>query len=138
MSVVLYHARVDESTLEALVANPDLFWELPEHAAPAGAQLLYMDKDWPALSWLLSAKAREEQKHDVVVLAVSASRKGGEDLADPDAWEAAKAEEASKRGFQLVDTKSMPDDPALTAIRGQGPRDSRFQNRISSPNFRSR
>ncbi len=98
MSIVLYHARVDERMLEALLANPDLFWELPEHAAPAGAQLVFTDKDWAALSWLLSAKAREEQKHGVVVFALSSSRTGGKDLADPDAWKAAKAEEASKRG----------------------------------------
>lgn len=121
MSIVLYHARVDESTLEALQANPDLFWELPEHAGPAGVQQLYTDKDWGALCWLLSAKAREEQKHVVVGHALISSREDGANHEGREAWQAAKVQEAAKRGFQLVDTESMPDEPALIAIQGRGP-----------------
>jgi hypothetical protein len=127
MGIVSYHVRIGESLLEALQANPDLFWELPECAAPAGVQQLYIDKDWSALSWLLSAKAREEQKHDVVVFAVSDSAEGENIPSDRDAWNAAKAREASRRGIQLVNTESMPDEPALIAIEGRGPRDERFQ-----------
>jgi hypothetical protein len=70
MSIVSYHARVSESLLGALQTNPDLFWELPQNAEPADAELLYIDKDWQALSWLLSAKAREELKHDAVQFAL--------------------------------------------------------------------
>lgn len=125
MSIVLYHARVDASTLEALQANPELFWELPQHAAPDGVQRLYTDKDWAALCWLLSAKAREEQKHDVVVHALSSKRNDGAGHQSREAWQAAKAEEAAKRGFQLVDTQSMPAEPALIAIQGRGPEERR-------------
>lgn len=124
MSIVLYHARVDERILAALQTRPERFWELPEDADPAGNQLLYTDKDWSALCWLLSAKAREEQKHDVVMLALGWSN--AENLVGSDAWEAAKAQEAAKRGFKLVDAGAMPDDPVLTAIQGRGPRDGRF------------
>jgi|HubBroStandDraft_6_1064221.scaffolds.fasta_scaffold545799_2 hypothetical protein len=76
MGIVSCYARIDESLLEALQANPDLFWELPESADPDGAQLLYIDKDWSALSWLLSAKAREEQKHEVITFALRQSVDG--------------------------------------------------------------
>lgn len=124
MSIVSYHARIDERLLETLQANPDLFWELPEHSDSAGAQLLYLDKDWSALSWLLSSKAREEQKHD---LSLMRGQNSGENFAGPDARGNAKTQAAAKLGFQLVDTESMPDDPALIAIQGRGPRDSRFQ-----------
>ncbi len=123
MSIVLYHARIDASTLEALRADPELFWDLPQHADPGSVQQLYTDKDWEALCWLLSAKAREEQKHDVVGLALSLKRKDGESRG---AWDGAKAQEAAKRGFQLVETKSMPDEPALIAIQGRGPVEGRF------------
>ena len=125
MSIVSYHARVGESLLEALQTDPDLFWRLPKSADPAEAELLFIDKDWRALSWLLSAKAREEQKHDAVQFALMRSKRGAE---KPDnlAWGAAKAREASKLGVDLVDTKLMPDDPALIAIEGRGPRDARL------------
>ena len=126
MGIVSYHARVDESLLEALQTNPDLFWELPEDSDPACAELLYLDKDWSALSWLLSSKAREEQKHDAVLYALARCEAAGENLADPDAWRTAKLREASKLGFQPVDTESMPDDSVLIAIEGRGPRDSRL------------
>lgn len=122
MSIVLYHARVDESTLAALQANPEMFWELPDDADPAGNQRLYTDKDWSALCWLLSAKAREEQKYDVVLHAVG----GSSDLGGRDAWKAAMAREAAKRGFELVDTDAMPDDAVLRAIQGRGAQDNGF------------
>jgi hypothetical protein len=124
MSIVSYHARVDEDLLEALQANADRFWELPEDAGPAEAELLYIDKDGSALSWLLSSKAREEQKHDAVQSALMRSE-AGEKL-DALAWDAAKAREALKLGIELVDTQSMPDEPALIAIEGRGPRDARL------------
>lgn len=124
MSIVLYHARVDESTLAALRANPELFWELPGDADSSGNQLLFTDKDWSALCWLLSAKAREEQKYDVVLHAVG----GSSDLGSRAAWKAAMAQEAAKRGFELVDTDAMPDDPILMAIQGRGPRDNSLSN----------
>jgi hypothetical protein len=124
MSIVSYHARVSESLLEDLQTNPDLFWELPQNAGPAEAELFYIDKDWRALSWLLSAKAREEQKHEVVQFALW--RRPGSDGLDKLAWDAAKAREASTLGFELVDTEAMPDDPALVAIEGRGPRDERL------------
>ena len=126
MSIVSYHARVDQNLLEALQTIPELFWELPEGSDPACAEQLYIDKDWSALSWLLSSKAREEQKHDAVLHALKRREAGGENLADPDAWRAAKVREASKLGFQLVDTELMPDEPVLIAIEGRGPRDSRL------------
>ena len=50
-----YHARVGESLLGALQTNPDLFWTLPENAGPTEAELLFIDKDWQAISWLLAA-----------------------------------------------------------------------------------
>lgn len=121
MSIVSYHARVDESLLVALQTNPDLFWELPKNAGPTEAELLFIDKDWRALSWLLSAKAREEQKHEIIQFALP--HMPG---ADKPARDAARAREASRRGFELVDTTLMPDDPALTAIEGRGPRDARL------------
>ena len=124
MSIVSYHARVSESLLGALQTNPDLFWTLPQNAGPAEAELLYIDKDWRALSWLLSAKAREEQKHDAAFFALT--RRPDADGLDKAAWDAAKAREASILGFELVDTEAMPDDPALTAIEGRGPRDERL------------
>ena len=126
MGIVSYHARVDESLLEALQTTPDLFWELPEGSDPACAELLYIDKDWSALSWLLSSKAREEQKHDAVLHALMRCEAGGENLADPDAWRAAKVREDSKLGFQLVNMESMPDEPVLIAVEGRGPRDGRL------------
>jgi hypothetical protein len=126
MSIVLYHARVDESTLEALKENPDLFWELPEQGDPAGVQLLFTDKDWAALCWLLSAKAREEQKHDIAGRALSLRKNDDADHVGREAWRAAKTQEAAKWGFQLVDTESMPDEPALIAIQGRGPIERRF------------
>ena len=126
MSIVLYHARVDASTLEALQANSELFWELPKDPAPGGVQQLFTDKDWAALCWLLSAKAREEQKHDVVVHALSSKRNDRAGDESREAWAAAKEQEAAKRGFQLVDTKSMPDEPALIAIQGRGPEERRL------------
>lgn len=125
MSIVSYHARVDESVLASLQANPDRFWELPRKAGPAEAELLFIDKDWQALSWLLSAKAREEQKHDVVQLALTWRTPGAKDL-HGSAWRDAKLRKAAELGFELVDTKLMPDDPALTAIEGRGPRDPRL------------
>lgn len=125
MSIVSYHARVDESLLDALPTNPDLFRTLPEKAGPAEAELLYIDKDWWALSWLLSAKAREEQKHEAVIFAVARHESDAENR-DKAAWEAAKAREAAKLGVELVDTQLMPDDPALIAIQGRGPRDARL------------
>src|SRR5580704_12354574 len=76
MSIVSYHARVGESLIGALQTNPDLFWELPKKAGPAEAELLFIDKDWRALSWLLSAKAREEQKREVVQFAAMRSERG--------------------------------------------------------------
>jgi hypothetical protein len=124
MSIVSYHARVSENLLGALQTNPDLFWALPQDAGPAEAELLYIDKDWRALSWLLSAKAREERKHEVAFFALK-RRPDSHDL-DKAAWDAAKAREASKLGFELVDTESMPDDPALIAIEGRGPEDERL------------
>jgi hypothetical protein len=124
MSIVSYHARVGESLLDALQTNPDLFWALPQDAGPAEAELLYIDKDWRALSWLLSAKAREEQKHEVAFFALT--RRPDSDDLDKAAWDAAKAREASKLGFELVDTESMPDDPALIAIEGRGLEDERL------------
>ncbi len=127
MGIVSYHARIDEKLLEEMQLNPDLFWELPDCSDSAGPGLLYLDKDWMVLSWLLSAKAREEQKDEVVTFAVIANeRHTGDKLTKP-AWQAAKVREAAKRGFELVDTESMPDDPALTAIQGRGPRDTRLQ-----------
>jgi hypothetical protein len=127
MSVVSYHARVTEGFLEALRTNPDLFWELPKNTGPAEEELLFIDKDWMAISWLLSPKAREEQKHEAAMFAVSRRERRGEKLEGP-AWRAAKAEEAAKLGVELVDTKLMPDDPALTAIQGRGPIDERLAN----------
>ena len=123
MSIVSYHARVGENLLETLQTNADLFWDLPEDAGPAEAELLFIDKDWSALSWLLSSKAREEQKHDAVLHSLMRSEAGGEKL-DALAWAAAKSREASKLGIELVDTQSIPDDPALIAIEGRGPRDA--------------
>ncbi|HLG90139.1 MAG TPA: DUF1877 family protein [Alphaproteobacteria bacterium] len=125
MSIVSYHARVDGSLLGALQTDPDLFCALPRNAGPAEAELLFIDKDWQALSWLLSAKAREEQKHEAVQFALM-RRKDGAEKPDKLAWEAAKAREASELGIELVDTKLMPDDPALIAIEGRGPRDARL------------
>lgn len=127
MSIVCYHARVDEIMLDALQADPDLFWKLPQIADTAGAQLLFTDKDWSALCWLLSPKAREEQKHLVVEFTVNFDRTDEDRCGGHAGWEAAKAREAAKRGVQLVETESMPDEPALTAIHGRGPRDSRFE-----------
>ena len=127
MSVVSYHVRIDERMLEALEANADLFWEIPESPGSANGELLYLDKDWAVLSWLLSSKAREEQKHDVAGFALKTGEDREPDHVSLDAWRAAKAQAATKLGFQLVDTKSMPDDPALTAIQGRRPRDSRFK-----------
>ncbi len=124
MSIVSYHARVGEDLLEALQANADRFWDLPEDAGPAEAELLFIDKDWSALSWLLSSKAREEQKHDAVRSALMRSEAG--EKVDALAWDAAKAREASKLGIELVDTKAMPDDPARIAIEGRGPSDPRL------------
>jgi hypothetical protein len=86
---------------------------------------LFIDKDRRALSWLLSAKAREEQKRAAVTFAVT-QRERGEEKRDKPAWEAAKAHEAAKMGVELVDTKLMPDDPALIAIEGRGPQDPRL------------
>jgi hypothetical protein len=125
MSIVSYHARVGENLLEGLRTNADQFWNLPEDAGPAEAELLFIDKDWSALSWLLSSKAREECKHDAVQLAVTLGKPGAEKL-DNLAWDAAKAREASKLGIELVDTKSMADEPALIAIEGRGSRDARL------------
>jgi hypothetical protein len=124
MSIVSYHARVSESLLDALQTNPDLFWKLPANAGPAEAELFSTDKDWQTLSWLLSAKAREERKHEVVQFALW-RRPDGRGL-DELAWDAAKSREASKLGFELVDTEAMPDDPALVAIEGRGPSDERL------------
>lgn len=84
----------------------------------------------------LSAKAREEQKHEAVQFAVMRSRRDAAKL-NKLAWDAAEAREASKLGVELVDTKRMPDDPALIAI--QGPRTERREarrNRIWRPGFR--
>src|ERR1700735_1109358 len=125
LSIVSYHARVGENLLEGLRTNADQFWNLPEDAGPAEAELLFIDKDWSALSWLLSSKAREECKHDAVQLAVTLGKPGAEML-DNLAWDAAKAREASKLGIELVDTKSMADEPALIAIEGRGSRDARL------------
>jgi hypothetical protein len=85
---------------------------------------LFIDKDWRALSWLLSAKAREEQKYEAVQFAVMRTP-GAKNLHGP-AWDDAKLRKALELGFELVDTKLMPDDPALTAIEGRGPRDPRL------------
>jgi len=125
MSIVSYHARVGESMLGSLQTNPDLFWELPRKAGPAEDELLFIDKDWRALSWLLSAKAREEQKHDTVLHAATRSERG---IAEADRlpWDVAKAQAASKLGIELVDTQLMPDDTALVAIEGRGPMDERL------------
>jgi hypothetical protein len=125
MSIVSYHARVGESLLEALQTNPDLFWELPKNAGPVEAELFFIDKDWRALSWLLSAKAREDQKHEAVGFAIHWRESRGEKRDDVP-WEVCKAREASKWGIELVDTDRMPDDPALVAIEGRGPRDARL------------
>jgi hypothetical protein len=125
MSIVSYHARVSESLLGAMQANPDLFRELPGKAGPEEAELFFIDKDWEALSWLLSAKAREEQKHEAVMFALMRREHAGETL-DGVARDAAKAEEAAKLGVEPVDTDLMPDDPALIAIEGRGPRDARL------------
>jgi hypothetical protein len=124
MSIVCYHARVSESLLGDFQTNPDLIWTLPQNADPAEAELFSTDKDWRALSWLLSAKAREEQKHQVVQFALW--RRPDSKNLDKVAWDAAKAREASKLGFELVDTEAMPDAPALIAIEGRGPRDERL------------
>ena len=125
MSIVSYHARVGESLLGSLQANPDLFWELPQKAGPAEAELLYIDKDWRALSWLLSAKAREEQKQEAVQFArmwtESSAGKFGRSPAP-----SAKVQKAAALVIEWVDTKRMPDDPALTAIEGRGPSDPRL------------
>lgn len=125
MSIVSYHARVDERVLAALPTNPDLFWELPKKAGPAEVESFYIDKDWSALSWLLSAKKREEQKYDAVQFAL-ARRKIDVEKRDNETWHAAMAREASKLGFELVETEGMPDDPALIAIEGRGPSDARL------------
>jgi hypothetical protein len=125
MSIVSYHARVGESVLTALQANSDLFFELPQKAGPAEDELFYIDKDWWALSWLLSAKAREAQKHDVVRHAIMWNERDGEKL-DEAAWRAAEAREAARLGIELVDTSLMPDDPALIAVQGSGPTDERL------------
>jgi hypothetical protein len=125
MSIVSYHARIGETLLEALQTNADHFWDLPEDAGPAEAELLFIDKDWSALSWLLSSKAREEHKHDAIQFALMQRKPGAEKL-DNLAWDAAKAREASKLGVELVDTKAMADEPALIAIEGRGPRDARL------------
>src|SRR5579859_7273529 len=109
MSIVSYHARVDGSVLGALKANQDLFWELPEKAGPAEPELLFIDKDWRALSWLLSAKAREEQKQEAVQFALMRNHRGAAKLDKP-AWDAAEALEASRLGVELIDTKLMPDE----------------------------
>jgi hypothetical protein len=122
MSIVSYHARVGETLLGALQTNPDLFWELPSNTGPADAELLFIDKDWQALSWLLSAKAREEQKHEVIAFDLQRREPAGAKRDKP-AWEAAKALEAAKLGVELVDLDLMPDDPALIAIEGRGPQD---------------
>jgi hypothetical protein len=125
MSIVSYHARVGESFLGALQTNPDLFWELPQKAGPAEAELFFIDKDWRALSWLLSAKGREEQKQEAVEFArrwtTSSGGKFGRFSAP-----SAKVQKTAGMVIDMVDTKLMPDDPALTAIEGRGPRDARL------------
>jgi hypothetical protein len=125
MSIVSYHARVDESFLGTLQTNPDLFWELPKRAGPAEAELLFIDKDWRALSWLLSAKGREEQKQEAVQFArmwtTSSAGKFGR-FSGP----SAKVQKTAGMVIDMVDTKLMPDDPALTAIEGRGPQDPRL------------
>ncbi len=125
MSIVSYHARVSESLLGALQANPDLFWALPKKAGPDEAELFFIDKDWQALSWLLSAKAREKQKHEAVMFALALRERGREKL-DRVARDAAKAQEAAKLGVEPADTELMQDDPALIAIQGRGPIDARL------------
>ena len=137
MSIVSYHARVDESLLGALQANPDLFWELPQKAGPAEAELLYIDKDWRALSWLLSAKAREEQKQEAVEFArmwIESKPKIFGRPSEP----SARVRKTAELVIEWVDTKLMPDDPVLTAIEGRGPRDARlaeigYGGRVFSP-----
>jgi uncharacterized protein DUF1877 len=124
MSVVSYHARVGENLLDALQTNADRFWDLPQDAGPAEAELLFIDKDGSALSWFC-LRTREERKHDTVQFALMQSKPGAEAL-DNLAWDAAKAREASKLGIELVDTESIADEPALIAIEGRGPRDARL------------
>jgi len=130
MSIVSYHARVDESFLGTLQTNPDLFWELPKKAGPAEAELLFIDKDWRALSWLLSAKAREEQKQEAVQFArMWATSSVGKFGRSP--GPSARVQKTAELVIELVDTKLMPDDPALTAIEGRGLRDARLATKIT-------
>jgi hypothetical protein len=126
MSIVSYHARVSASGLSKLRDDPDRFWVLPQQTGPDGAELLYLDKDWSALSYLLSAKSREEHKHDTALQAVQRCERKGEDLSDAAAWQAALQREARNLGFALVDTRALPDDPLLVAIEGRGPEQQRL------------
>ncbi|MBS0471098.1 MAG: DUF1877 family protein [Proteobacteria bacterium] len=124
MSIVSYHARVNSERLAAIRSDPETFWTLPEHAGSESAEMLYLDKDWATLSYLLSQKARDEAGYMMALIAVQ--RRESEDNSDDQAWRAAMREEARKLGFEFVDTRALPDDPLLIAIAGRGTDESRI------------
>ncbi len=127
MGIVAYFARVRVDQLERLKGEPEKFWSIPDSPNFSGAELTDLDRDWEILSWLLSPKKREEQKHQTVTVAVMHRNNAREIMEDDVAWAAAMKEEQTRLGIELSEPDDLPSDAVLVAIEGRGSEEQRVQ-----------
>ena len=127
MGIVAYYARLSADQVQVLKHEPERLWSIRDDAGFPGAELTDLDRDWEILSWLLSAKKREEQKHQKVELAVMRRRDAREIMKDNAAWAEAMKEEQTRLGIELSEPDDLPSDTLLIAIEGRGEEEHRIQ-----------
>ena len=120
MSIIAYYLHVDDTQLRAVREQPALSWNVNSDPRFASAALLDVDKDYEVLAWLLSAKKRKEQAHQVANFrAINREIESGSDF-DKAKFRAVEAEELQKLGVTPEDTDALPTDPLLEALEGRG------------------
>jgi hypothetical protein len=63
MSVVVQYIRLSLAQLEKLAEEPERLWEMGTDEEYQGAELLYLDKAYESIAWVLSPLARAEADH---------------------------------------------------------------------------
>jgi Domain of unknown function (DUF1877) len=119
MSIIAYYVHVDEPQLQIIREQPAIVWNVKSDPRFAKAALLDIDKDYEVVSWLLSAKKRDEQARQVANFrAINHKIKSGVDL-DKEKFAAVEAEELKKLGIR-PDGPEVPSDPFIEALEGHG------------------
>lgn len=125
MSIIAYYAHVDDAQLQTIREQPTLVWDIGSDPRFASATLFDIDRDYDVIAWLISAKKRKEQAHQVAIYrAFDRQRESGSDD-DKSEFTRVLNEELQTLGVTPEDPDAIPTDAALEAIEGRDTEDQR-------------